>query len=173
MTTPFARTPDSITQRREDSLAMMRVGDELRRLREKRGITLRQLGEKVGLSAPFLSDVEHGRRRLSRLDAVAKASGELGAKLLEGGARARDIQTALKDLGLSSGVAFEGPVQAMNDIAAVGLLKMDLLGLRTLTIISDAAALVPVGGKRTTPTPKGAADMNDFDGAFAEASAAA
>ena len=38
---------------------------------------------------------------------------------------------------------------------------------------ADAAALLPVKGKRTTPTPKGAADMQDFDGAFAEAAAAA
>jgi transcriptional regulator with XRE-family HTH domain len=79
MTTPFAREPDSIEQRREDSLAMMRVGDEVRRLREKKGLTLRGLADKVGLSAPFLSDVEHGRRRLSRLDAMAKA---LGVKVI-------------------------------------------------------------------------------------------
>ena len=44
---------------------------------------------------------------------------------------------------------------------------------RTVGAAADAAALLPVNGKRTTPTPKGAADPNDFDGAFAEAAAAA
>lgn len=36
----------------------------------------------------------------------------------------------------------------------------------------DAAALVPVNSKRTTPTPKGAVDVNNFDAAFDEAAAA-
>lgn len=70
----FARS-DDLTTRREESLAMMRVGDEVRRLREAKGITLRALADKVGLSAPFLSDVEHGRRRLSHVDDVAKTLG--------------------------------------------------------------------------------------------------
>lgn len=75
----FARTEDSVSLRRETSLAMQRVGDEVRRLRERKGMTLRQLAAMVGLSAPFLSDVEHGRRRLSHLDAMAKA---LGVKVI-------------------------------------------------------------------------------------------
>ena len=58
---------------------MMRVGDEVRRLREAKGLTLRGLGAKVGLSAPYLSDVEHGRRRLSKLAAVSEA---LGVKVI-------------------------------------------------------------------------------------------
>ena len=54
---------------------MMRVGEEVFRLRELAGLTLRGLAAKVGVSAAFLCDVEHGRRRLSHLDAVSKALG--------------------------------------------------------------------------------------------------
>jgi|SRR5208337_162084 len=71
----FTRSCDDISKRRGEALAMQRVGDEVRRLREAKGMTLRQLGAKVDLSAPYLSDVEHGRRRLSRLTKVAKALG--------------------------------------------------------------------------------------------------
>jgi len=62
-------------RRAQEALAMARVGDELRRLREKKGLTLRSLAKQVGVSAPFLSDVEHGRRRLTRLDDVARVLG--------------------------------------------------------------------------------------------------
>lgn len=71
---PFARDPG---QAEEEALAMVRIGLELRRLREEKGVTLRALGEAVGLSAPFLSDVEHGRRKLSH---VAEIEESLGAK---------------------------------------------------------------------------------------------
>ncbi len=37
----------------------------------------------------------------------------------------------------------------------------------------EAAAMAPVNSKRTNPSPKGAPDKDDYDGAFAEAAAAA
>lgn len=40
-------------------------GTALRKLREEKGLSLRIIGEAVELSAPYLSDVELGRRRLS------------------------------------------------------------------------------------------------------------
>lgn len=51
--------------------AMVRAGRELKKM------TLRQLAAKVGLLAPFLSDVEHNRRRLTgeKLTKVADALG--------------------------------------------------------------------------------------------------
>jgi transcriptional regulator with XRE-family HTH domain len=45
----------------------------VRLLREQQGLTLRGLAEKVGVSAPFLSDVEHGRRQTDRYDELAAA----------------------------------------------------------------------------------------------------
>ena len=36
-------------------------------------MTLRALAEMVGISAPFLSDIEHGRRQTNEYEALAKA----------------------------------------------------------------------------------------------------
>lgn len=50
------------------------LGEMIRTAREQQGITLRGLAKKAGVSAPFLSDVEHGRRALGdSLNRVAKA----------------------------------------------------------------------------------------------------
>jgi transcriptional regulator with XRE-family HTH domain len=38
-------------------------------------MTLRALAEKIGVSAPFLSDLEHGRRQTNQYDALAEALG--------------------------------------------------------------------------------------------------
>jgi transcriptional regulator with XRE-family HTH domain len=72
-------------RRAEHALAMARVGEELRRLREKRGITLRAFAEKLGVSAPFVSDVEHGRRHLTaeRLMVAARILGTKAERLAE------------------------------------------------------------------------------------------
>lgn len=40
-------------------------GQEIRRLREAAGLTLRQFAGEVGISAPHQSDIEHERRRPS------------------------------------------------------------------------------------------------------------
>lgn len=37
-------------------------GEKLRQLREEKDISLRELARRIGVSAPFLSDVELGRR---------------------------------------------------------------------------------------------------------------
>lgn len=49
------------------------LGDLLRELRLARGLTLRQLADLVGVSAPFVSDLERGRRGTSRLADFARA----------------------------------------------------------------------------------------------------
>jgi transcriptional regulator with XRE-family HTH domain len=41
------------------------LGQELRRLRQEEGLTLRRLADAVGVSAAHLSDLEHNRRRPS------------------------------------------------------------------------------------------------------------
>lgn len=79
-----APAPEEL-RRAEQALAMIRVGDELRRLREAKGLTLRGLCEKLGVSPPFLSDVEHGRRHLTseRLAQVAPILGTTAKALAE------------------------------------------------------------------------------------------
>lgn len=49
------------------------LGEAVRILREQQGLTLRALAEKTGVSAPFLSDLEHGRRQTDRYEAFATA----------------------------------------------------------------------------------------------------
>lgn len=51
------------------------LGECVRRLREFRGMSLRALAERVGVSAPFLSDLEHGRRNTNKLAPLAEALG--------------------------------------------------------------------------------------------------
>jgi transcriptional regulator with XRE-family HTH domain len=41
---------------------MMTLGEKLRTLRDERDLSLREFASKLGCSAPFLSDVELGRR---------------------------------------------------------------------------------------------------------------
>jgi transcriptional regulator with XRE-family HTH domain len=55
----------------------------IRMAREAKGMTLRMLGEAAGVSAPFLSDVEHERRAPGKsLPRIAKALGVPLASLL-------------------------------------------------------------------------------------------
>ena len=51
------------------------MGQKIRELREARQLSLRALAEKVGVSAPFLSDLEHGRRGTEKVDEIARALG--------------------------------------------------------------------------------------------------
>ncbi len=49
------------------------LGEAIRLLRTERRMTLRALADRIGVSAPFLSDVEHGRRQTNQYDALADA----------------------------------------------------------------------------------------------------
>ena len=49
------------------------LGEAIRWAREQRQMSLRGLAEEVGVSAPFLSDLEHNRRSTDRLDDFARA----------------------------------------------------------------------------------------------------
>jgi transcriptional regulator with XRE-family HTH domain len=51
------------------------LGEAIRRAREAKGMSLRQLATAVGVSAPFLSDLEHGRRSTTRLPDIARVLG--------------------------------------------------------------------------------------------------
>ena len=67
-------------RRVEHALALVRVSNKIQRIREKSGITLRRFAVILGVSPPFLSDVEHGRRALTPAR-LAKAATELGVQL--------------------------------------------------------------------------------------------
>lgn len=60
---------DAIKQRR------MALGKLLRDARQERGLVLSEIAEAAGLSVPFLSDLERGKRVIGpqRLEALAKA----------------------------------------------------------------------------------------------------
>jgi transcriptional regulator with XRE-family HTH domain len=51
------------------------LGEAIRYLREQHGMTLRALARKVGLSAPFISDMEHNRRNTEKLPLIAEVLG--------------------------------------------------------------------------------------------------
>lgn len=49
------------------------LGDAIRWLREKRGLTLRALARETGFAPAFVSDLEHNRRSTEQLQTFAKA----------------------------------------------------------------------------------------------------
>lgn len=53
----------------------MTVGENIRRIRQERGLTLKQLGDMVGVSESYIRAYESGRRnpKLSSLEALAQA----------------------------------------------------------------------------------------------------
>lgn len=61
------------------------LGHRLRHLRAERGLTLAELGERVGRKAPYLSQVENGKREptLSLVSALAEALGADMGELLD------------------------------------------------------------------------------------------
>lgn len=58
-----------------------RVGDELRRARLKAGLTLADLGAKMGHGKGYVSDLERGRRSPT-LDTLQAYADALGYKLI-------------------------------------------------------------------------------------------
>ena len=57
---------DGVTKARQTHLdAQVRLGAALRACRERKGLSLRECSKKLKVSAPYLSDVELGKRGLS------------------------------------------------------------------------------------------------------------
>lgn len=59
---------------------MKSFGEEFKRLRKMSRVTLREIGEYVGKSIGYLSDVEHDRKGPPDLDTVEKIERFLGVK---------------------------------------------------------------------------------------------
>lgn len=53
---------------------IMSLGEHIKELRKKKGLTLRELSKKIGISISFLSDIENSRSKpsLQKLEAIAK-----------------------------------------------------------------------------------------------------
>lgn len=47
-----------------------KIGKTIRKLREKKQISVRGMAKRIGISAPFLSDMELGRRHWGKWEAV-------------------------------------------------------------------------------------------------------
>jgi transcriptional regulator with XRE-family HTH domain len=59
--------------------AWQRLGDQIRMLRERRGLTREQLAEKTGLSAVYLKKLEAGERNSPSFPALQRIARALGA----------------------------------------------------------------------------------------------
>lgn len=66
-------------RKRHDSL-LSQVGAMMRTERERRKVSLRELSRRLGISAPFLSDMERGNRKYS-IEWCKKALTKLNEKL--------------------------------------------------------------------------------------------
>ena len=80
------------------------IGRTIRRLRQERGMTIKELGEQAGLSSPFLSQLENGRAMPSivTLHQAAAALGTTAQALLAG-----DDPEAISVVRAGEGRAFE------------------------------------------------------------------
>jgi transcriptional regulator with XRE-family HTH domain len=63
----------AMAARRKIPPGVKTLGEAIRVLRTEQQMTLRALADKIGVSAPFLSDVEHGRRQTNQYEPLADA----------------------------------------------------------------------------------------------------
>jgi transcriptional regulator with XRE-family HTH domain len=117
------------------------LGRKLRSLREATGQSLRELAREIGVSAPFLSDVELGRRYPSG-EVLAILSEKLGVKTED--LKNLDTRTSISDLRRmlektpSLGFAFRSVVNHVNS----GKLSPDALAAK-LRELSRGTKSVP------------------------------
>lgn len=74
---------------------METLGEFIDRVRDERDLSLRELSRRIGCTAPFLSDVVHGRRYPSE-DMLAEIAKALGVK--EADLRERDHRPPIEDI---------------------------------------------------------------------------
>ena len=71
------------------------IGEYIRELRNAKDLSVRELAKRLGLSAPFISDVELGRRHPSE-QVLLKFARELGTSVAE--LRKRDARAPIPEL---------------------------------------------------------------------------
>ena len=85
----------------EGDLDLILFGQRLRHLRRSRGLTLAELGERVGRAPSVLSLLENGRRepKLSLIEALANALGVASDELMrrEAPSRRAQLEIALSE----------------------------------------------------------------------------
>lgn len=74
---------------------MKTLGEYLRELRENKDLSVRELAKRLGVSAPFLSDVELGRRHPSD-DVLSKLAREFDTTVVE--LRRHDARAPIREL---------------------------------------------------------------------------
>lgn len=94
------------------------LGDRIRELRNERDLSLRELAKIVGVSAPFLTDVEQGRRFPSE-DTLENLAGALRTNVAD--LKTHDTRppakemTELSDKDIDYAFAFRRVVQHVKD----------------------------------------------------------
>ena len=99
------------------------LGEAVRFIRERKGMSLRQLASRTGVSAPFLGDIERNRRSTNRLPELASAldvdvetlrafDGRIGADLREWMAANPGMVAVLREMHASG----RGPGELLSDM---------------------------------------------------------
>src|SRR5260370_34661203 len=93
----------------ESGLDLVLFGQRLRHIRKTRGLTLAELGERVGRAPSVLSLLENGRRepKLSQIDALASALGVSSDDLMR-----REAPSRLAQLEIALDEAQRDPIYA-------------------------------------------------------------
>jgi transcriptional regulator with XRE-family HTH domain len=60
----------------------LEFGQYLKELRKKKGLTLTELGDQIGLSNPYLSQIENGKRGIPTADLLEKLAKPLGVHFI-------------------------------------------------------------------------------------------
>jgi transcriptional regulator with XRE-family HTH domain len=107
------------------------LGEHVRRLRVEQAMTLRALARRVGVSAPFLSDLEHDRRRPS----------EATLKLI-----ANALDAPLSKLAAHS-VGRDALAIINRDPELVELLRAVMSDRCCRHLVLDAAGILPKSGR--------------------------
>jgi len=109
------------------------MGQRLRELRERAGLSLREVAKAAKISAPFLSDVELGRRFPTN-DTLALIAQKLGAPADD--LKKHDHRSALADLKrLAEGSPSLGAaVRALVDEVQSGSLTLDELAAKLRSV---------------------------------------
>ncbi len=93
---------------------------------------------------------------------------QAGAQAVYDGGTTGAVAALVSDFKKATGVVAQG---GDNGAAEKARLEAEAKAAAKAKAAADAAALIPVGSRRTNVGPKGKADPNDFDGAFDEVAA--
>ena len=155
----------------EESPDALVLGQRVRHLRRTKGLTLDQLSSRVGKPAPYLSQLENGKRepRLSLLTALAEALGTTTVELLRAEAPSRRSQLEIQLERAQSEALYQSlrlpylkPSVALPDVALEHLAAL----YRSLESRSAVQAASPEGARLANAAVRH--EMRDRSNYFAE-----